>query len=204
MNCYEIAVAAPLDHTLTYAHPSSISQHIPIGSCVLVPLGNRKVTGYVVGHIEQEGEQLEYTLKPILQVFEPAPFFPPHLISLYRWIAEYYHHPLGEVIKTALPSAPSAKSGYRALVDKELWQQPGVAEKIAHLQAFPWFQALRENDELTPAAVAQIKKCAVQKAVGRFGAGWPGHSATCGYPVQGETQTGDRLYAGKSRRERSI
>jgi len=171
MICYEIAVAAPLEHSLTYAQPgysinrnsSAVSQQVPVGSCVLVPLGNRKVTGYVVGQVEQDEKQLGYELKPILQVFEPAPFFPSHLISLYRWIAEYYHHPLGEVIKTALPSAPSAKSGFRALVDQELWEQPGVAEKTKHLLTVPWFQSLTEKQELTPAAVAQIRKNAQHK-----------------------------------------
>ncbi|PID72838.1 MAG: primosomal protein N' [Desulfobulbus propionicus] len=171
MVCYEVAVAVPLDHTLTYGHPqqdvnqaSPIVQHnIPVGSCVLVPLGNRKVTGYVVAHVEQDEVSFDYKLKSIIQLFQPTPFFPPHLIALYRWIAEYYHHPLGEVIKTALPSAPSAKSGYRALLDENLWQQLGVAEKSKQYQKLSWFNVLQEQHALTPAVVARIKKDKQQK-----------------------------------------
>ncbi|MBE0434025.1 primosomal protein N', partial [candidate division WOR-3 bacterium] len=31
-------------------------------------------------------------------------FMPPHMLTLYKWMAEYYFSPLGEVLKLALPS----------------------------------------------------------------------------------------------------
>lgn len=164
---YEVAVNAPINHTLTYGHPETSVTPIPVGSCVLVPLGNRKVTGYVLDTLgpEEEGEEhSRRPIKPIAEVFEPAPFFPEFLIPLYRWVAEYYHHPLGEVIKTALPAAPSAKSGLRAqLTDqgRQMLAESTVAETGEAQPA--WLRRLLAEEELSPSAVTRIKQDVSQR-----------------------------------------
>ena len=42
-------------------------------------------------------------MKPILDVLDELPLFPESMIAFFRWAADYYIHPLGEVIKCALP-----------------------------------------------------------------------------------------------------
>jgi len=165
MTLYEVAVAAPVDQTLTYGHPADRKDDISIGSCVLVPLGRRRVTGYVLDASPQTtAEQPEFTVKPILDVFTPAPFFPAFLIPLYRWISSYYHHPLGEVIKTALPLAPSAKSGYRVkVIDIETLKLHEELPERSRLCEFNWFQALLQTQELPPSQVAKIRQDKIQK-----------------------------------------
>ena len=102
---------APLFTTLTYKPPKDYNEPLQSGSVVLVPLGKQKVTGYVLGHAEKTSESLPYTLKSISEVLSCKPLFPCSLVPFYRWIAKYYHYPLGEVIRTALPLSPGARSG---------------------------------------------------------------------------------------------
>ena len=41
--------------------------------------------------------------KPVLEWLDETPLVPTHLLALARWLASYYHHPLGEVLATCLP-----------------------------------------------------------------------------------------------------
>ncbi len=102
----EVAVALPLYQTLTYL--IDVDHKVAIGSRVLVPLGRRRVTGFVVGFSKEQ--EFEYKLKKINSVLDAEPLFPHDLITFFKWISEYYHYPLGMVIKTAIPSGLNKKS----------------------------------------------------------------------------------------------
>lgn len=106
----EVAVAAPLWQTLTYLFDDD-SGLIPVGRRVLVPLGRRKVTGYVLGLLPEE--KVGYKLRSVLQLLDPETLFPVNMVPFFRWVAQYYHYPLGEVIKTALPGGLTPRSGKR-------------------------------------------------------------------------------------------
>ena len=117
---YEVAVDAPLDITLTYGQPTGRARVVATGCCVLVPLGTRRITGYVLGRAEPPPTgPSDFIIKPIAAILTEEPFFPASLIPLYRWIARYYHHPVGEVIRTALPLAPGRKSGRRIVLTEQ-------------------------------------------------------------------------------------
>jgi primosomal protein N' (replication factor Y) len=109
---YEVAVDAPLVTTLTYRQPvgRTETKKIPAGCCVRVPLGGRLAIGYVLGPAEPlpAGEQ-SFVIKPIAEVLTETSIFPPDLIGFYRWIANYYLHPIGEVLRTGLPLAPTSR-----------------------------------------------------------------------------------------------
>ncbi|MGD9947887.1 MAG: primosomal protein N' [Desulfobulbus sp.] len=115
MECtYEVAVDAPLATTLSYAQPTGREEPLPVGCCVRVPLGGRKAIGYVLGPASVAAEEgASFTLKPIIEILGLSPAFPEELIPFYRWIASYYHHPLGEVLRTALPLQPTSRSNNR-------------------------------------------------------------------------------------------
>jgi primosomal protein N' (replication factor Y) len=99
VSLYDVAVLAPLSQALTYAYSG---EDLPLGIRVLVPLGQgrRLVSGYVVSRQEKPPVS---GVKNIVEVLDPFPLFPSELLPLFYWMAAYYHHPLGEVINTALP-----------------------------------------------------------------------------------------------------
>ncbi len=98
----EVALGIPLAKLLSYRVPDELRSGIEVGKRVLVPLGKRKVTGYVVGS-DAKPEGLE--IKDVIEVLDDQPLFTSHHLAFYRWISDYYFFPLGGVIKTALPAS---------------------------------------------------------------------------------------------------
>jgi primosomal protein N' (replication factor Y) len=96
----EVAVALPVSKTLTYEVPSVLRSQLDAGKRVLVPVRNRQVTGYVLGHIDTADYD---DVKKVGDVLDEAPIFPASMVPFFRWIADYYLYPIGEVIKSALP-----------------------------------------------------------------------------------------------------
>ncbi len=155
---YEVAVDAPLATTLTYQQPTGRASAIPAGCCVLVPLGNRQVTGYVLGTASApEAGQPAFALKPIAAVLTATPVFPAALIPFFQWIARYYHYPIGEVIRTALPLAPGSRSG-RLVVLTEAGKNTLTPEFIAGegLRFANWLESLLKNGRLEPGTVRRL------------------------------------------------
>ena len=113
---WEVAVALPLAHTLTYRAPPSLSAAARVGSLVRVPVGRRQVTGYLLA---PACESPPGTLRNLREVLDPIPRFGPELVPLFRWVADYYRYPLGEALSFVIPGGtPAAKPR------RELWACP--------------------------------------------------------------------------------
>ena len=96
-----IAVTLPVMKSYTYEIPEHLKDCCFPGMRVLVPFGRRRVTGYILaGQKECKG----FKAKKIIDLLDDHPLFPESEISFFKWISDYYIHPLGDVIKTALPS----------------------------------------------------------------------------------------------------
>lgn len=110
----EVAIPLPLDTTFHYRVPEALRPRVAPGRRVLVPFGRRKVTGYVLGYAADEGREL----REAIEALDDAPLFTARELELYRWAAGYYLHPLGEVIKAALPAGINVQSRRGATADK--------------------------------------------------------------------------------------
>jgi len=90
-----------------------IDQAVLPGQRVCVPFGRRQVVGVVeavLGKTRVPDDQL----KSVTEVLDPAPLFSDKLWTLLGWMAEYYHHPLGECLHTAMPGALCAGKPFQA------------------------------------------------------------------------------------------
>jgi primosomal protein N' (replication factor Y) len=152
----EVAVAVPLEQTLTYGL-SSITEHDAdnrnkiIGRRVLVSLGKRKVTGYVLD-VMPPLENTSYKIREINKFLDDYPLFHENSVSFYRWLANYYHYPLGLVIKTALPGGLAPKS-----VNKlKLKTNPDQFESYFDEEIPQWGQKLISQGELGSLETAEI------------------------------------------------
>lgn len=148
----DIALPVPIDHPFTYLVPSELQPQATLGSRVLVPFGRKLLTGIIVGFpATSPGKQL----KPIRDVLDAAPSVSPEMLSLCRWIAEYYLAPIGEVLKAAVPFG---FLGYGKRVVHLLVQNPesALAEtKRSAPKQHRILQILREHGDLT---VSQLQK----------------------------------------------
>jgi primosomal protein N' (replication factor Y) len=100
MSFFQVVIP-PLDQPYVYQIPTTVFIPPEVGQRVLVPLRNQRVTGYFWGPAQDPGP--EKSIKMIEQILDPQPFFSPSLRGFFSWISRYYHHPLGQVVKAALP-----------------------------------------------------------------------------------------------------
>jgi primosomal protein N' (replication factor Y) len=95
---YQVAVPTPLYRLFDYLSTVSLAA----GERVRVPFGKRDLVGIVLGEVKQSELPLS-RLKTVAQSLDTDSLLPAPLLNLLVWAADYYHHPLGEVIHAALP-----------------------------------------------------------------------------------------------------
>ncbi len=94
---HQVAVPIPVRQVYDYL----ADQQIESGKRVVIPFGRRKLVGIVVSHHRPSAN---YKLKSVEQVLDPECCIGADMLTLLHWASAYYHHPIGEVIHTALPS----------------------------------------------------------------------------------------------------
>jgi len=72
------------------------------GMRFLVPFGKRKLVGVLI-EVTDKSDLPVSRLKKVLERLDDAPLFSSDTLKLLRWAADYYHHPLGDVVVNALP-----------------------------------------------------------------------------------------------------
>ena len=65
-----------------------------------MPLG----TSHVIGVVTALKDHSERITKPIEDILDTAPILTPDLLQLASWLADYYHHPIGSVYATLMPT----------------------------------------------------------------------------------------------------
>ncbi len=106
----EVAIGLPVSKTFHYRIPEKMRGSLQVGMRVLVPFKGRRVTGYTIDLLDQPPKGLEEKLREIEGLLDETPLIDPQMLRFYRWIADYYLYPLGEVIKTGLPPGLQLKS----------------------------------------------------------------------------------------------
>jgi primosomal protein N' (replication factor Y) (superfamily II helicase) len=100
----QIAIPSPLRQIFDYLAPTNCEHDkLQVGTRILVPFGTRKVIGLLVGTTNQTTIS-ESKLKTALAILDEEPIIPDSIMELTRWVSEYYHHPLGDVLANALPA----------------------------------------------------------------------------------------------------
>ena len=108
----EVALSVPQLRPLTYRTGHELAERLTPGLRVLVPLGRRRVTGYVVqppGESPPSGVDPK-SVKSVIEMLDDEPLLTPELLELTRWVAEYYCCGWGEALKFALPSHKEKKT----------------------------------------------------------------------------------------------
>ena len=110
-----IALNRPLRRLFDYIIPEDLE--LTPGQRVRIPFGRQQATGLVV----QVGVEPPpgITLKAVAGAMENWPALPVETFKLLSWASDYYQHPLGECLFTALP--PALRRGRIAEEKKDQW-----------------------------------------------------------------------------------
>ena len=123
MTYANIILPLPLDGYFTYGVPEALASRVQNGMRVTVPFGKSKTyVGIVaeypvdvpkpVEEVAQQGKK-KIVYKNIADVLDDTPILLPQQLRLWKWIADYYMSPIGDVYKAALPSGLKAEDGFR-------------------------------------------------------------------------------------------
>ncbi|MGY8901518.1 MAG: replication restart helicase PriA [Flavobacteriales bacterium] len=113
----DVALPAALPRVLTYRWPGG-EEPPRVGMRVVVPLGNRRLTG-VVWDVHSRVPK-DYTAREIEAVVDNRPVLTPHGVSLMTWMSEYYLCALGDVVSAALPSGMKLASKTRIRLNPDI------------------------------------------------------------------------------------
>ncbi len=131
----QVAVKSPVYGVFDYRWKSD--QPAIAGTRVTVPFGRRQVIGIVVASIEHSDVPVA-RLRAVHKVHDDKPVLPADLLSLLTWASRYYHHPLGEVLGSALPGL--LRKGHAAtLAEREYFRsipvdEPSASERVTVVQ----------------------------------------------------------------------
>lgn len=96
----QVAVPTPLHLLFDYRLRDQQSA-IP-GSRVKVPFGRRSVIGIVVRGLAESAYPAK-KLRAVTEVLDEGALLPGDVMSVLSWASRYYHHPIGDVLCSALP-----------------------------------------------------------------------------------------------------
>ena len=123
MTYANIILPLPLDGYFTYSVPDDLASRVQNGMRVTVPFGKSKTYVGIVAEypvdvskpakeVAQQGKK-KIVYKNIADVLDETPILLPQQLRLWKWIADYYMSPIGDVYKAALPSGLKAEDGFR-------------------------------------------------------------------------------------------
>ena len=95
---YDIAVGLPLRQCFTYKSKVAIKK----GTRVVVPFGKKSIIGIVVKKISNPNSLKG--LKEIISIADNHTCFDKSIFNTILWASEYYHHPIGEVFFSFMPT----------------------------------------------------------------------------------------------------
>ena len=158
-----VAVPSPLRRPFDYLPPKGVAvDELPAGVRLLVPFGRQQLVGVLLGVVTSTEISLD-KLKRVNKIIDQQPVLSSDLLKLLQWASQYYQHPIGEVLNTALPALlrvdhPMSVRG------KKYWCLTAAGRELAvsSLQRAPrqraLMQQLQAGEKLDAEALARISE----------------------------------------------
>jgi primosomal protein N' (replication factor Y) len=171
----DVAVPIPIagSSILSYRVQEAFSSVLTPGMRVIVPVGNRKITGIFVRWSDSLTSSSSKKIKEILDIIDEVPVFPENLIHLWQWSTKYYLTSFGEMLSAMLPGGALRESEIIVRIKKDHTKKKRklLEQKLTgNDSSLPFLQLI--VSQLTPQeqallAVIQEKKRVSTKSVRR-------------------------------------
>jgi primosomal protein N' (replication factor Y) len=97
----DIVFPLAVDQAFTYAVPEALRERARPGMRALAPMRNRIEAGYIVAVSQTTAVE---KVRPLVDLPDAEPVFTHEMLSLCRWMADYYCCAWGEALQSALPA----------------------------------------------------------------------------------------------------
>ncbi len=157
----ELALPTPLRRTFDYLPPEGVDLlRLQAGQRLLVPFGRSRRVGLLLAVKDASAVPAE-RLRRAERLLDEEPLVAAGELEFLQWVADYYHHPVGEVLFHALPAPlrrgkparPPALDHWRLQrhpAPEELKRAPRQAALAALLSAHPAGLAAEHLDHAFP------------------------------------------------------
>lgn len=101
----QVALPTPLKQLFDYLPPEVVDfTSLKPGVRVKVPFKQKQLTGILV-HLSNISTLSYERIKPAISVIDEVPLISEDVLKLSKWMADYYHRSLGEILSQGLPLA---------------------------------------------------------------------------------------------------
>jgi len=114
----EVVLSLPVNRIFSYIVPEVYTGSIEIGARVLVPFGQRLLTGFVV-RLKKRNLARGLKLKEINELLDKKPVFTPAFLSFAYDLSREYYSSWGELLQASLPPSFVLKSKARIFISEK-------------------------------------------------------------------------------------
>ncbi len=198
-----VALDVPLATLFDYALADDVVA-VP-GQRVLVPFGRKQAVG-VVMECATDSDLAAERIKPVVQVFDEIPPLPGELLALLRFCSDYYHHPLGATVLSALPAR--LRSGEPVTFKVALQYVLSASGRSLNLDQFPERKVVQhriltalQSGALSPAQLRALSPGVAAALKVLLQAGWV---ETCAATVASASFAFNNMHALNAGQQRAV
>ncbi len=131
-----VSVAVPTPLRSTFQYRLEKGQLAPPGSQVVIPFGKRRLIGVVTTN-DVRAKLPDQKIRDVIKVLSSELALSRPVLELCEWAADYYHHPIGEVLSSALPNLIRKGFNPRAPIELLVITSKGNEVELAGLHRAP-------------------------------------------------------------------
>ena len=141
----DVALPLPLEGFFTYTVPEDMRDAVKTGMRAVVPLGRSKT--YVGVVVEIHDRKPDFETRDIIDLPDSKPLVTDSQLKLWKWVADYYMSPFGEVYNVAMPSGLKDNS-YRPKFETFVSLSPQFRQEQALHVAFGMLQRSAQQQKV--------------------------------------------------------
>lgn len=141
----DVALPLPLEGFFTYTVPEDMRDAVKTGMRAVVPLGRSKT--YVGVVVEIHDMKPDFETRDIIDLPDSKPLVTDSQLKLWKWVADYYMSPFGEVYNVAMPSGLKDNS-YRPKYETFVSLSPQFRQEHALHVAFGMLQRSAQQQKV--------------------------------------------------------
>jgi len=139
----QVAIAAPLYRLFDYRLAAGLEA--AVGCRVQVPFGRTRVVGVILA-LDVSSDLPAERLRPVERVLDRTPLLGADDLAFLRWVADYYRHPVGEVVAAALPRrlrkaaamVPLGDAAWTLTASGAEWVETGSLRAPRQMELLAW------------------------------------------------------------------
>lgn len=165
----EVAITLPVRGTFTYSVPEHMRGMNLVGSVVLVPFGNRRVSGVVLRIMEKPEDGVNpQDIKPVDDLVPGMFSLNEDILRFMHYAADYYFYPTGEALKHCLPPGATGFTLKSLVITEEGLKNINNGENSAEINRILELARLKKSIKSIQ-SIKEIKRSLIMDLISR---GW--------------------------------